>query len=258
MSTYRIPDAVKRVFLESIAVRDIAEPLASFDGGTAATDVLAVMNAKDYDVVGIRTSGWVDGFVRKSDLAGGNCARYRHSLDEAVVLNDAAPVLTVLRALDRAPFAFVSVLGEVGGIVTTADLQKAPVRMWLFGVVTMIELRFTELIERHCPGDSWMQILSEGRLHKARSLLHERRRRNQSLRLFDCLQFADKGKIVARHDEIRNATVFTSRKQAEEAIKKLEQLRNNLAHAQDIVTTDWDTIVKLGEFVGTQFRPGEE
>src|SRR5262249_51714448 len=123
------------------------------------------------------------------------------------------------------------------------------VRMWLFGIVTLIEMRCSQLVESHCPGDTWREYLSEGRLEKAKALLEERGRRNQKLRLFDCLQFSDKGQIVARHENIRKHTIFSSRRQAEETIKKLEQLRNNLAHAQDILISDWETIFLLCDFV---------
>jgi hypothetical protein len=157
----------------------------------------------------------------------------------------------VLAGLNRSPFLFVTLLGGVGGVITPADLQKPPVRMWLFGIVTLIEMRCAELIERHCPQDTWQQYVSEARLQKAQALLEERRRRNQALRLFDCLQFSDKGQIVARHEGIRQSTIFPSRRQAEEAIGKLEQLRNNLAHAQDLAT-DWGTIVQLCEFITRQ------
>jgi hypothetical protein len=143
-------------------------------------------------------------------------------------------------------------LGTVGGTVARADLQKPPVRMWLFGVVTLIETRFTELIEKHCPGDGWKEFLSEARLQKAQVLLAERARRNQALQLLDCLQFADKGQIIARNETIRKSTIFSSRRQAEETVKRLEQLRNNLAHAQDILSGDWETIVQLCEFITQQ------
>jgi hypothetical protein len=73
--------------------------------------------------------------------------------------------------------------------------------------------------------------------------------------LFDCLQFSDKGQVIARNEEVRKFTVFASRRQAEEAVKKLEQLRNNLAHAQDILKSDWDTIIQLCDFVtGKQWQ----
>jgi len=162
--------------------------------------------------------------------------------------DEGAPLLKVLMTLSHAPFAFIAVLGRVDGIVAHADLQKPPVRMWLFGIVTLIEMRFAELIDQYCPDSAWTKFLSEGRLQKANALLEERGRRNQKLHLLDCLQFSDKGQIIARNEDIRNTTVFTSRSQAEAAVKSLEQLRNNLAHAQDILTTDWHTIVQLCEF----------
>jgi hypothetical protein len=65
--------------------------------------------------------------------------------------------------------------------------------------------------------------------------------------LLDCLQFSDKGQIIARNEEIRGLTQFQSRRQVEQIVKQLERLRNNLAHAQDIIATDWDTIVLLAE-----------
>ena len=147
--------------------------------------------------------------------------------------------------LANSPRLFVRVLGAVGGIITMSDLQKPPVRMWLFGMITLLEMRTSRLIELKCPGDSWKQYLSESRLQKAEALLEERKRRNQNLELIDCLQISDKGQIIARNEEIRRLTRMQSRRQTEQVIKMLESLRNNLAHSQDIISCDWETIVRL-------------
>ena len=117
--------------------------------------------------------------------------------------------------------------------------------MWLFGMVTLMEMRATRLIELLCRDGNWRQYLSEARLQKAEALLEERKRRNQDLALMDCLQISDKGQIIARHEELRRLTRMQSRRQAEQAIKMLESLRNNLAHSQDILSSDWETIVGL-------------
>ena len=104
-------------------------------------------------------------------------------------------------------------------MVTRDDLQKPPVRMWLFGMVTMIELRYTRLIAGTVPRVRvWREFLSEGRLKKAEELMAERSRRNRSVGLLDCLQLSDKGQIVARNESIRGRTIFTSRRQAEDGI----------------------------------------
>ena len=89
--------------------------------------------------------------------------------------------------------------------------------------------------------------LSPARLEGARKLLEERQRRNQQLLLLDCLQFSDKAQIFARSTDLRATTRFASRKQLEKVAKLLQRLRNNLAHSQDIITTDWEAILGLAE-----------
>ena len=101
-----------------------------------------------------------------------------------------------MRLNDR-PRLFVNVLGQVGGIVTKTDLQKPPVRMWLFGMITIIEMGLTRLIEDGLSRWAWRECLSEARLQKAEALLEERKRRNQDLDLLDCLQFSDRGHRLA-------------------------------------------------------------
>jgi hypothetical protein len=129
--------------------------------------------------------------------------------------------------------------------------------MWPFGVITLMEMRFLTLIERRFPEDGWQKHLSNRRLEKASTLQAERQRRNQGPRLLDCLQFSDKAQIVVRDAELRQKIGFASRRRrGEEVIKNLEKLRNNLAHAQDIVSLGWETIVGISENLETVIRIG--
>ena len=75
--------------------------------------------------------------------------------------------------------------------------------MWLFGMITIIDMALTRMIETAYPDGSWRQCLSEDRRQKAETLLEERQRRNQELDLPDCLQFSDRGQIVLRNEELR-------------------------------------------------------
>lgn len=244
---------LRRVFVENFSVADIAEPLASFDASTLAADVLAVMVRRAYRVAGVRRDGTLCGYVRREELAEGACGDVLHPFDEDDVVADSVGFPELVMRLNDRPHLFVNVLGQVGGIVTRTDLQKPPVRMWLFGMITIIEMGLTRLIETAYPDGSWRQFLSEGRLQKAETLLEERRRRHQDLDLLDCLQFSDRGQIVLRNDDLRQRAGFVSRSRGERSIKELEALRNNLAHAQDIISCDWDIIVKLTEFLETRF-----
>jgi len=239
----RIPE-LRRIFNEGFSARDVAEPLASFDATCPAQEALSVMTACDFDVVGVRHGGLLAAYADRTTLTAATCGAGALPLTDALVIEETSSLADVVLGLRDRPRLFVRVLGTVGGIVTPSDLQKPPVRMWLFGMITLVEMRMSRLIQQ-CLGDTWQTLLSEGRLQKAAALLEERRRRSQNLDLFDCLQFADKGQIIARSEQLRDLTRFTSRRQVEEVCRMLENLRNNLAHSQDIIATDWETVVNL-------------
>jgi hypothetical protein len=240
-----LPAGVRRLFAEGFQVADVAEPLASFDAEASGPVVAGVMARDGFTIAGVRRAGRVVGFVERDGLGDGPCGAAAQEFPDGTQLAASAPVSAAVRVLAAEPRVFVTALGQVAGVVTRDDLQKPPARMWLFGMVTMIELRYTRLIAELCPGESWREHLSEGRLRKAEELMAERNRRHRPVSLLDCLQLSDKGQIVSRNEEIRRRTIFASRRQAEDGIRMLEGLRNNLAHAQDIVSSDWEAIVQL-------------
>ena len=242
-----VTQRLRRVFTDGFSVRDIAEPLAAFDSTASAATVRAAMEASGYVAAGVRENGIVVGYLEQAELGNGSCIDFVKPFEDACVVLDTTGFAEAILALTSTPRLFVSVLGDVGGIVTRTDLQKPPVRMWLFGMVTLIEIRFTQMIERNWSADTWKQFLSEGRVRKAEELHAERTRRNQQIRLLDCLQLSDKGQIIARHEALRKTTLFESRRQMDQAVKDLERLRNNLAHSQDIVNSDWEMILALSQ-----------
>jgi hypothetical protein len=68
-----------------------------------------------------------------------------------------------------------------------------------------------------------------------------------TLHLADCLQFCDKRDIVLKADKLYSQLGFESKESGERLLKELEDLRNDLAHAQDIITGRWPKIVDLAE-----------
>jgi CBS domain-containing protein len=238
---------VHRVFLRSFTVRDIAEPLLSFDATTPAIEAKTAMAARGFRVAGLRREGLVKGFIQLEDLGEGVCGDHVRTFAAVPVLDDHAPIIEAIRTLQDQPAAFVRILGEVGGIVTRTDLQDPPVRMWLFGLLTAIEMRLQMLIQQRFSDESWMQYVSPARVDKAKLLQEERRRRSQDPTLIDCLQFSDKMQIVARDEPLRVQVGFVSRRRADLVGKVFEALRNNLAHSQDIIESDWDTIFGMAD-----------
>ncbi len=237
-------DGALNVFLNGFTARDIAEPLRSFDETAAPATICAAMENQQLEIVGIRKSGVMAGWLARSDVNNGSELSSCRPFDKVSVIADSDSLNDVVQKLSPESCLFLRTFGEVSGVIRISDLQKAPMRMWLFGLVTITELRVTSMIDAVCPQGSWQQYLSQGRLQIAVTLQEERRRRHQEPSLLECLQLSDKGKIVARDDNLRRMTRFSSRRTVEEFVKGLQDLRNNLAHAHDILG-DWAAIRDL-------------
>lgn len=220
---------------------DVAEPLPSFDAGRETDEVRAALDAP---VAGVRIDGEVRGYLRRDELVGSGPISYR-AIGAGQLLEARSPLSEVVLALTRHDPCFVTLFGQVVGYVSRQEMQKPVVRMWLFGLITLIELEITERVRERWPDDTWTELLTESRLAKARELQRERARRGTEVPLLDCLQLGDKAGVLTREPEVLAALGFRTRGSAKTVIKDLQSLRNNLAHAQDIVSQDWTQIVRL-------------
>jgi hypothetical protein len=224
---------------------DLASPLLSFDAERDSPSVAGILDSVGTPIAGVRTAGLVNGWIDREDLEGGRCVDHMRPFEQGQVLDEDDGLQKVLEVLDAHALAFVATLGTVDAVVRREDIQKPPARMWLFGMITLIEMQFGRWIEEKHPNESWRRFLSPARLAKARELRAERRRRGQHPELLDCLQLADKLDIVVHDDDALREMRFSSRRQAKQAAKELQSLRNNLAHTQDIVSHDWPMVVRL-------------
>jgi len=240
----RVQTAALRTFARTFAARDIAEPLRSFDADRPAGELCERMRALGIGVAGLRRDGTVTGFVRLQELEREPSGSSRSLGSDQLVPEDAS-LSDVIWVLTRHEHCFVSALGSVVGVITRAEIQKPIVRMWLFGMITLVEAELTTRLRDAFPGERWTVLVPAARLERARQLQEERARRDQACELLDCLQLGDKAQALLQDPRQLEAFGFSSRKAARKVVKELESLRNNLAHAQDIVTYDWPQIARM-------------
>ncbi len=245
-----------RLFAAAFTARDVAEPLRSFDATTDLAALSARMVELGLSVVGLRVDGescgylWCDAVDTETERE-----PLTREFSRGQVVNGDAPLWEVIAVLTLHHHCFVTAFGEVTGVIGRGDMQKPIVRMWLFGIVTMLEMSFVDRIREHWPNGGWEATLSPGRLDKARQLRAERERRGQPADLLDCLQLSDKAQVVLSDEGLIEAYGFETRGAAKRVVKDLESLRNNLAHGQDIVTHDWPQIARLARRIEQAARP---
>ena len=236
----------KRQYNEIFTAKDIAEPLLSFDAETPASRMAEIFQAQKHQVLAIRTDGQVSGYISHEQASDkGMCGTYSKAFSVDQVLDGDASFAEVIYVLTRHDYCFISLLGQVQAVITRDDMNKPYMRMWLFGIITLSEMNITDLIKQHFKDNDWKKLLPDGRVEAAQQLQSERQRLNQHCELIECLQLADKGKLLINDSELLDQLGFNSKSAVKKVIKQFQSLRNNLAHAQDISTYDWAQIARM-------------
>lgn len=248
---------LSRTFSQSLSTVDLAEPLRSLDDSQPVAAGADLLRARGVGVLGVRRAGAMAGWVRLDDLGGrGTLGDRLHEFQEAEVFSDHASLAAILSALSKAEYVFVEWLGEITAVITRHDLQKPPLRMWLFGAITVLDTNMSWAIEELYPGDSWRDQISEGRWEKASVLHTERQRRGTDCRMVDCLQIKDKADILARQPACLTLLGLSSRREMERFTREVEKLRNHLAHAQLLEPGDLAAAVRLASFIDAILSAG--
>jgi hypothetical protein len=233
-----------RIFRYSITAREIAEPLISYEADQSAIKVMHYMNERNFDVVGVRHNGVITGYVLRSDLIKGSVGDFEKRFEAQDVINESDPILDALDKLADSKWIFIRFLGNPSGIITRGDLQKAPMRMWLFGLISLLEMQLLRNIKAAHSEDNWKKLLSPGRVAKACALLEERKKSNDEVDLAECLAICDKATIFQKSDYFSILLKEARIDEWKDFMGSLEKIRNKLAHHNAIDSAKWSDIAK--------------
>ena len=247
ISKYSISSSARllNLFREGFNVIDLAQPLLSVEASSSRADARALIEHENLPCLGIRRNGRISGYVLPEDVSADGDLQEITNFQPDQIFDDSANLHELFEPLSKHSLVFVKVLGEVACVITRNDLEKPPMRMWLFGIITLLEINTTWAVEQLYPKNAWIKMISDARLEKAKIMQAERTRRNQPAELLSCLQFSDKLGILLKEKHHREVLQIDSLRKVKNTLKKLESIRNNLAHSQPIVEDNWETIKTL-------------
>lgn len=252
---------LRKLFETGITASSIQEPLKYCFYGEEASGVLAELERLDFDIAGIRKSkeNPILEFVFTKDLKNDNCEKVAQTIKTEDVISDSTPLIEVLNGLNERTYLFILNGREISGIITRADLQKPPVRILIFGIISLFEMHMTFLIRNHFPNERWKKVLKDKRIKDAEDILEKRKERNEVIDLTDCLQFADKRDLVIATEEMREHLGLETKKGANKLLRSIEKVRDKLAHAQDIVSgTTWKELIDMVQQVELMLQRSDD
>ncbi len=255
-------EELRSVLGSSITARAILEPLKSCSAEAFAVEMAQALKQRDFDVAGVkdREDGPVIGFVTRESLRNGTVSNHAQPLTANLLISDSTPLPTVLSVLKGRQHCFVLIGPEVKGIVTRADLNKPPVRVYLFGLISLLEMHLGFWVRAVYREDAWQDALKHARLQAAKKLQAERHKHNEEASLFECIQFCDKRDLVIANAELRERLGLGTKSRADRELERAEGLRNVLAHSQQHLSqkSPWEETIGLIEWVEAVVERSDE
>lgn len=230
--------SLRYLFENDLTVNHIAEEITAINITDSIGQAKYIMREKGFDILGIKENGSVIGYVRKNDLnEESTLGTVTRTFQTGEIVSETTSLIETLFLLKETERIFVLEGNNINKLVTRADIQKVPVRLLLFGLISLLEMNFSSIIRTYLPNDSWKKYLSETRLKKAEILFEDRKRKNQEIDLCDCLQFCDKREIILSDKGLFSLFEFESKNKGKESLRELEDLRDHIAHAQDLMNS---------------------
>ncbi len=247
---------LKKIFVDNVTANSIYEPLLCCPADSTAKHAKDALKTRKFDVAGVKETqnGEVIGYVVSDELEGGEVKEHLKVISSELLISDSTPIANIFEALTNRGFVFVLYGMHIIGIITRADVNKPPARIYLFGMISLFEMHLNSWIKYLYPSNSWEQKISDRRIKNARSIYEMRRNNSQDLSLLECLQFCDKRDLLRKSEDFRNE-FHISRKEFDSFAKSVEKIRNELAHSRNsiISNTEWlnfaNTISYLEDFL---------
>jgi len=240
--------ALKDIFVDNVTAKSIFEPLLCCPANSRAEDAKEALKIREFDVAGVKETeaGDVTGYVVTDELTDGDLSLSVKKIDAGLLISDSTPIAEIFSVLTNRNFAFVIYGNHITGIVTRADINKPPVRIYIFGIISLFEMHLNFWVKHSYSDNSLVAMVPEQRLEKAKEIYELRKGNNQDLSLLECLELCDKRAILAKSKEFR-AEFDMSKIFFDSFVKGIEKIRNELAHSQNsiITNTEWAEFIKI-------------
>jgi hypothetical protein len=136
------------LFETGITADAIQEPLKYCIYGESAPAVKAELMRLDFDIAGIRASKDQPTleFIRTASLRDGNCEEGAEPIKAMDIISESTPLIDILSGLKERAYFFIQNGMQISGIIARADLQKPPIRILIFGMISLLEMHLTYLV----------------------------------------------------------------------------------------------------------------
>ena len=235
-----------------VTVKDIMTPrseLQCFTAGENREEALSKARANHYDVVPVEKDGRIISLLLAKESQ--EC-----SLDRSWLISGDTdiPALLDVFVSSKRPALFVLERQEIGGLVTPADLNRIPARVFFYRLLAELEWGLAELVRERFDGDleKAVSLLGPTRQKRVRCLSDKLRKSNAEITVLEATDLGDLMTIVRKTEELYDSLGYPSGSQFKKALGAIpKHFRNPTMHTvRNLFSSESGGIDKIQKYVG--------
>ncbi|MFC7116714.1 CBS domain-containing protein [Natronoarchaeum sp. GCM10025703] len=217
---------------------------------TPPSDAAAWLNENGYDAAPVYADNDPIGFIHTDDVTtdddGNTLDDHLTPLTIDYIISGDTSFTAVLSALIGNPVYFLGGPNHVTGILTRADLNTAPVRIYLFDRITYLEEHLRELILDKKP--DWKTTpVTANELDNIEDRYEDAQAANVALEEIHYASFSALETIVTSVEGCWKTCGFSTKGGADSRLHEITELRNDVAHANLLIeNTDSNEFLSSG------------
>ena len=230
------------LFQEKITVDYISSDVECWECDSESREkALRYMKDKNYDLLGIRKKGKVINKVLTNkgtieDINPNEIIPKKRSITDLLdkFINE-----------DRTRY-FLKSRRRIRKIVTIGDLQKGPARLLLFGLIMNFEVVCIDFITKYV--SNWQDLLDKDIFEKIDERYKPLKAQDLDIDILHCSYLDDKIEIIKNIEKFNDFCLVCKKDEGSirYILKKLKNLRNNLAHSNHMRANfkEWDELLE--------------
>jgi hypothetical protein len=239
---------LKQIFIDNVTAKSIYEPLLCCTADSDSNVAKEALKTRDFDVAGIKTrkDGEVIGYVIRDEIENGEFKSYIRNITHELLMSDSTPIAEIFSVLSKNNFAFVMYGNAITGIITKADINKPPIRIYVFGIISLLEMHLNSWVMHYYKDESWKSKVPIDKMGEAKKIYEQRKGNNQDLTILECLQLSSKRELLSISRDFLTTFSFSKNK-FKTLLNRAETLRNELVHSQNsiIANIKWNKFVDI-------------
>jgi len=237
-------------FLIAKHIMTPAEKIEIFNEKSKLKDALKYLKSNNFDIAVVEMNSKSYGYIMREDIeynrTKGGIRKHIKNISPEGKIPSNLPLEEVIKKFEKHHYLFIFDEDMFKGIITYADLNKTPIYVLLYSIISVFEVTMREIVKKRYENErEWLEKLSDKSQREIGGIFISEKAKGVETSLLECTTLTqlkeilekDKEwiKICINNESGKNLSIKKKKEIFSEKMSKIINLRNAIMHRRVLI-----------------------